>query len=81
MIREDEVKEVTYQQLDLFTDYTAEAEKREEEKKDRDKERRQQEAMLSIRKRYGSDAMLRGLNLQEGATGRDRAKQIGGHKA
>ena len=39
------------------------------------------EAMLSIRKRYGKDAVLKGLNMQEGATGRERNRQIGGHKA
>ena len=70
-----------YEQLDLFTDYEAmEREKKEREEK-REKERRLQEAMLEIRRRYGNDAMLKGLNLREGATGRERGRQIGGHKA
>ena len=37
--------------------------------------------MLSIRQRYGKNAVLKGLNLQEGATGKERNEQIGGHKA
>ena len=56
-------------------------EKKAEEKKKLEKERRMQEAMLSIRERFGSNAVVRGLNLQEGATGLERSKQIGGHKA
>ena len=37
--------------------------------------------MLAIRKRYGKNAILKGMNLEEGATARDRNSQIGGHKA
>jgi len=40
-----------------------------------------QEAMLSIKKKFGKNAMLKGMNLQEGATARNRNEQIGGHKA
>ena len=46
-----------------------------------DREKRMQEAMLSIKKKFGKNAMLKGMNLQEGATARDRNEQIGGHKA
>ncbi len=81
IIPEADVKEETYEQLDLFTDYDALEAEREEAREARDKERRLQEAMLEIRKRYGNDAVLRGLNLREGATGRERGRQIGGHKA
>ena len=45
------------------------------------KERKQQEALLLIRQRYGKNAILKGTNFDEGATGRDRNNQIGGHKA
>ena len=70
-----------YEQMDLFTDYAAlEKKRREEEERDR-KEHQLQEAMLSIRQRYGKNAVLKGLNLQEGATGKERNAQIGGHKA
>ena len=46
-----------------------------------DREKRMQEAMLSIKKKFGKNAVLKGMNLQEGATSRDRNEQIGGHKA
>ncbi len=81
VIPEDEIPETSYEQMDLFTDYPALEAKKEEEKKEHMKERRIQEALLSIRERFGSDAVIRGLNLREGATGRERSKQIGGHKA
>ena len=44
-------------------------------------ERKLQEAMLDIRKRFGKNAVLKGMNLEEGATARERNTQIGGHKA
>ena len=46
-----------------------------------DKERRLQEAMLAVKKRYGKNAILKGMNLQEGATAMERNNQIGGHRA
>ena len=67
--------------LDLFTDYEAQRKKQEEEEAALDREKRMQEAMLSIKKKFGKNAMLKGMNLQEGATARDRNEQIGGHKA
>lgn len=70
-----------YEQLTLFTDYEALQKEREEEKEALNKERRLQEAMLSVKKRYGKNAMLKGMNLQEGATTIERNNQIGGHKA
>ena len=48
---------------------------------DREKERKLQEAMLTIKKKYGKNAILKGMNLEEGATAMERNKQIGGHKA
>ena len=69
------------QQLDLFTDYEAEERKRQEENTALDKERRLQEAQLAIKRRFGKNAILKGLNFEEGATARERNRQIGGHKA
>ena len=46
-----------------------------------ERERRMQEAMLSIKKKFGKNAVLKGMNLEEGATAKDRNEQIGGHKA
>ena len=69
------------QQLDLFTDYDALEKQRQEEQARLDKERRMQEAQLKIKQRFGKNAILRGLNFEEGATAKERNEQIGGHKA
>ena len=69
------------QQLDLFTDCEAEETRKQEEQRELAKERKMQQAMLSIRGKFGKNAILRGMNLEEGATTRDRNEQIGGHKA
>ena len=68
-------------QLDLFTDYEALAKQKQAEKARTDKERRMQEVQLKIKQRFGKNAILRGLNFEEGATAKDRNNQIGGHKA
>ena len=52
-----------------------------EEKKETEKERRANEAVLKIKRRYGKNAILKGINYEEGATGRERNAQIGGHRA
>ena len=69
------------EQLDIFTDYNALLNETEKEKKELEKERKQQEAILKIRKKYGKNALLKGMNYSEGATTKERNKQIGGHKA
>ena len=69
------------QQLDLFTDYETLKKLKQERKAQLDKERRMQEAQLKIKKRFGKNAILRGLNFEDGATAKERNKQIGGHKA
>ena len=69
------------QQLDLFTDYEALEQQRQADADARDKERRLQEARLHIKERFGKNAILKGIDFEEGATTRDRNKQIGGHKA
>ena len=69
------------QQLDLFTDYEAQRRQNEEEAATRNRERRMQQALLGIKKKFGKNAILRGLNFEDGATARERNQQIGGHKA
>lgn len=69
------------EQLDLFTDYEAEELRRKEEEELLTKERRMQQALLNIRGKFGKNAILRGMNLEEGATTCERNKQIGGHQA
>ena len=70
-----------YEQLDLFTDYEALEKRRAEEEEQLKRERKIQEAMLDIKKKFGGNAILKGMNLQDGATARERNGQIGGHKA
>jgi DNA polymerase V len=74
-------KEPEFQQLDLFTDYEAEQKKQEAEEAALAREKQMQQAMLAIKKKFGKNAILKGINYQKGATGKDRNKQIGGHKA
>lgn len=70
-----------YEQLDLFTDYE-EREREETEKRERlEKEKRRQTAILDIRRRFGKNAILKGMDFEEGATTRERNGQVGGHKA
>lgn len=71
----------TVWQPDLFSDHEAQHIREEDEKISRERERRRRQAVLEIKKRYGRNALLRGLNYAEGATQRDRNRQIGGHKA
>ena len=74
-------QEQTYTQLEFFTDYEALEQEQKQEEEAIAKERKIQEAMISVKKRYGKNAILKGMNLEEGATARDRNRQIGGHKA
>lgn len=78
---EDAIREEDYQQLDLFTDYETEFQKKEQQKEEEKKERQLQDAVLKIREKYGKNAVLRGMNLEDGATARQRNEQIGGHHA
>ena len=75
------VEEETFLQLDLFTDYGEIEREKEHEKKEQEKEKKLQHAILDIHKKYGKNALLKGMNLEEGATTRERNGPIGGHKA
>lgn len=68
-------------QLDLFMDYAEQQRQHESQQAALDKERRMQEAQISIKRRFGKNAILKGINFEEGATARERNRQIGGHKA
>ena len=70
-----------FEQMDLFTDQEALERLREQEEQMLKRERSCQLAVLEIRRRFGKNAILRGMNLQKGATAMDRNRQIGGHKA
>lgn len=75
------LQETQYQQMDFFTDYKAEERRLADEQAELEREKKIQEAMLAIKKKYGKNAILKGMNLQEGATTQERNNQIGGHKA
>lgn len=66
-----------FEQIDLFTDYH----KKEEEEKEEKKERELQKAVIEIKNKYGKNAIIKGMNLQDAGTTIDRNKQVGGHKA
>ena len=82
LVDESSVKDTeSFEQLNLFTDYITKEKEQAQEKATLDREKKIQQAMLDIKKKFGKNAILRGMNLQEGATARDRNEQIGGHKA
>ena len=82
VVPESSVQKVdTVEQLDLFTDYEALERERAKEQEELDREKKMQQAVLSIKKKFGKNAILKGMDLQEGATAKDRNNQIGGHKA
>ena len=70
-----------FEQLDLFTDYDEAERAREEEDASLEREKSKQNAILDIKKKFGKNAILKGMNLEDGATAKDRNAQIGGHKA
>jgi len=70
-----------FEQMDLFTDCAALEAERARAEAELERERKMQQAMLTIKKKFGKNAIVKGLNFQEGATGRERNSQIGGHRA
>ena len=77
VVREEEAKQNNiFEQIDLFTNYEEINKKREQE----EKERNLQHIMIDIKKKYGKNAILKGMNLVEGGTTIERNGQVGGHK-
>ncbi len=66
-----------YEQMDLFSD----PEQEQKRQAELEREKRRQQAVIGIKHKYGKNAILKGMNYQEGATTRDRNGQVGGHKA
>lgn len=83
VIDENDAEENSYVQMDLFSfmDHKSDPVKEKKEQEASEKERKLQEAMLSIKGKYGKNALLKGMNLREGATMKERNGLIGGHKA
>ncbi|MBQ7951336.1 MAG: DNA methylase [Clostridia bacterium] len=82
LISESDVnEEKNFQQLDFFSDYQKQVNETEQTAKLLKKERKIQETVINIKSRYGKNAIMKGANLQKGATQKDRNSRIGGHKA
>ena len=81
VIPEGEEKTPVSEQLDMFTDYAALDAQRRAQEAEKEKEKRRLQAVLGIKKRFGRNAILRGMDFLEGATARARNAQIGGHRA
>lgn len=71
----------SFEQINMFTNYDEQSKKKEVSSKKEEAERNIQKAMLSIKKKYGKNAVIKGMNLQEGGTTIQRNNQVGGHKA
>ena len=81
LIDEADIPPEEPEQLDLFTDYEAKEKREAAERLADEKEKRLQKATLELQERFGKNAVLKGMNLQEGAMTIQRNGQIGGHKA
>lgn len=82
-VKEESVaaRQERFEQMDLFTDYALLQKQREQEEQAFKRERQLQRAILDIKKKFGKNALLKGMNLEEGAMTIERNRQIGGHKA
>ena len=80
VIHEKDVPAAPLEQPDLFTDDAAREKEKAAEQAALDKEKRLQQTIIDIKQRMGANAILKGMNLEEGATGKARNEQIGGHR-
>ena len=78
---EKDEKKSEFRQLNLFDRMEGNEDRQAADRAAQEKERRMQETMLSIKKKYGKNAILKATSLEEGATARERNQQIGGHRA
>ena len=81
VVPENSIKPQEYVQLNLFTDYEALERENRKKEEERRKENSLQKAMIDIKNRYGKNAMLKGMNFEEGAMTIERNGQVGGHRA
>lgn len=79
LLEEGKTPEQESEQMDLFTDYAAKERQEQADEAAHARERKIQEVMLGIKEKYGKNAVLKGLNLEDGATARERNQTIGGH--
>lgn len=81
LLNETETKEKSkFEQINLFTNYEKVDMERKKENKKLQNEKKIQKTIIEIKNKYGKNAILKGMNLEEGATTIERNNQIGGHK-
>ena len=81
LIRESEIPAQVPQQMDMFTDYDALEQEQQAHREAENRERRIQKTTLMLQAKYGKNAVLKGMNLEEGGTAILRNSQIGGHRS
>ena len=77
----DVKNETVAEQISLFDDPVEKEKKEQAERQALEQEKQMQKTIIGIKKRFGKNAILKGMNFQEGATARERNEQVGGHKA
>ena len=81
VLREDEAPKEEYRQFDLFSDPEEQLKRAQADAAQRERERSRQDAVIKIRNKFGKNAILKGMNFEEGATARERNAQVGGHRS
>ena len=81
VLREQDVPREEFVQLDMFTDPAEQQRRHAAERQAEQQEKSLQKAILAMQQRYGRNAVLKGMNLREGATAITRNGQVGGHRA
>ena len=81
VVRNETIDDEQPVQFSLFEDTDVTQQIQEKRKAELERERRLQKAVISIKEKYGKNAILKGMNFQEGATAIERNGQVGGHKA
>lgn len=76
-----DINAVESEQLNMFVDYEALERENQIEQNKLNREKKMQKTVIDIKKKYGKNAIIKGMNLEEGATAKNRNRQIGGHKA
>lgn len=77
----DSVYENVCEQLDFFSDVSEQKKRHEKEELEEKRERSMQQAIIELKKKYGKNAVMKGMNYREGATAMERNGQVGGHRA
>lgn len=81
LLNETETKKKSkFEQINLFTNYEKVDMERKKENEKLQNEKKIQRTIIEIKNKYGKNAILKGINLEEGATTIERNNQIGGHK-